>query len=225
MNNILIVEDDVLLSNMEKQLLEQNGYIVSTAYSGTESLLVLRDNAFDIILLDLMLPGMSGEDVLSEIKKHSDVPIIGISAKTDTKSKVKLLKNGADDYITKPFENDELLVRIETVLRRYNKCAVQNKTILYFKDLSLNTVSLEVKIQDTILSLTRYEFLILQLLMSNPSRVFTKNNIFENVWGEEFCGEDNAINVHIGNLRKKFAVINKDEQYIQTVWGLGFKMQ
>lgn len=224
MNKLLIVEDDTLLSDMMKRLLLQNNYEIVTAYSGSEALLILEKESFDLVLLDLMLPGLSGETVLERIREKSDTPIIGVSAKTDIDSKVNLLKNGADDYITKPFDNKELLVRVEAVLRRYHK-PTSDTSFLSFKDLELNAATMEVKIKDTPLTLTRYEYLILQLLMSAPNKVFTKNNIFESVWSEDFYGDDNAINVHISNLRKKFAKVNQNEQYIQTVWGLGFKMQ
>ncbi len=173
-----------------------------------------------------MLPGIPGEAVLEKIKSTMDIPMIGVSAKTDIDSKVNLIRNGADDYITKPFDNQELLVRIEAVLRRFQKSTGLNGSkMLHFKDLSLDTEAMEAKIGNTPIALTRYEYLILQLLMSAPSKVFTKNNIFESVWNENFIGDDNAINVHIGNLRKKFAKVNPEEKYIQTVWGLGFKMQ
>lgn len=224
MNKILIVEDDTLLSDMIKRLLLQNGYEPSAAYSGSEAILLLETRVFDLILLDLMLPGVPGETVLEKIRGKSDTPIIGVSAKTDMATKVNLLKNGADDYLTKPFDNQELLVRIAAVLRRYRPAAPAGQ-VLRFKGLSLNTETLEVKLGDVPILLTRYEFLILQLLLSAPNRVFTKNNIFEQVWNEQFSGDDNAINVHIGNLRKKFAKVRPGEGYIQTVWGLGFKMQ
>lgn len=166
------------------------------------------------------------KEVEEKMKSTMDIPIIGVSAKTDIDSKVNLIRNGADDYITKPFDNQELLVRIEAVLRRFQKSTTPNNSkILRFKDLSLDTEAMEAKIRNTPITLTRYEYLILQLLMSSPSKVFTKNNIFESVWNENFIGDDNAINVHIGNLRKKFAKVNPEEKYIQTVWGLGFKMQ
>ena len=211
--NILIIEDDVLLNDMTKRLLTQHGYCVISAYSGSEALLLMEKGTFDLILLDLMLPGIPGETVLEKIKSTMDIPIIGVSAKTD-------------DYITKPFDNQELLVRIEAVLRRFQKSTGPNNgKMLHFKDLSLDTEAMEAKIGNTPIALTRYEYLILQLLMSAPSKVFTKNNIFESVWNENFIGDDNAINVHIGNLRKKFAKVNPEEKYIQTVWGLGFKMQ
>ena len=198
--NILIIEDDVLLNDMTKRLLTQHGYCVTSAYSGSEALLLT---------------------VLEKIKSAIDIPIIGVSAKTDIDSKVNLIRNGADDYITKPFDNQELLVRIEAVLRRFQKSTgLNNGRRLHFKDLSLDTEAMEAKIGNTPIALTRYEYLILQLLMSAPSKVFTKNNIFESVWNENFIGDDNAINVHIGNLRKKFAKVNPEEKYIQTVWGL-----
>lgn len=222
---ILLVEDDTLLSDMTSRVLAQSGYAVKAAYSGSEALLLMEKQNFDLILLDLMLPGLSGETVLERIKETWDIPIIGVSAKADLDSKVNLMRGGADDYITKPFDNEELLVRMEAVLRRYQKSVQNHHDILRFKDLSLNTDTMEVKIGDCPISLTRYEYLILQLLLSAPSKVFTKNNIFESVWNETFIGDDNAINVHIGNLRKKFSKVNADEQYIQTVWGLGFKMQ
>ena len=224
MFNLLVVEDDVLLSAMIKKLLSQNNYEVVSAYSGSEALLIIEKKHFDLILLDLMLPGLPGETVLGEIRKKADTPVIGISAKTDIDSRINLIKNGADDYLVKPFDNAELLVRIEAVLRRYQKSKMCD-TVLRFKDLTLNTDTLEVKIKDVPISLTKYEYLILQLLMSAPHKVFTKNNIFESVWNEEFLGDDNAINVHISNLRKKFIKANPQGQYIQTVWGLGFKMQ
>lgn len=226
MSKLLIVEDDTLLSDMMKRLLLQNNYEIEVAYSGREALLLLEKYCFDLVLLDLMLPGLSGETVLERIREKSGTPIIGVSAKTDIDSKVNLIKNGADDYITKPFDNKELLVRIEAVLRRYQKPISDTGTsLLCFKDLELNLATMEVKIKNMSLTLTRYEYLILQLLMSAPNKVFTKNNIFESVWSEDFYGDDNAINVHISNLRKKFAKVNPNEQYIQTVWGLGFKMQ
>ena len=181
-SKILIIEDDMLLNDMTKRLLTQHGYCATSAYSGSEALLLIERSSFDL--------------------------------------------NGADDYITKPFDNQELLVRIEAVLRRFQKSTPKNnRKTLRFKDLSLDTEAMEAKIRNTPITLTRYEYLILQLLMSSPSKVFTKNNIFESVWNENFIGDDNAINVHIGNLRKKFAKVNPEEKYIQTVWGLGFKMQ
>ena len=226
MYSILLVEDEFHINELLKETLEKEGYGCVQAFSGTEARMLLEKYQYDVVLLDLMLPGIPGEIVLEKIKNIIDIPIIGVSAKTDIDSKVNLIRNGADDYITKPFDNQELLVRIEAVLRRFQKSTPKNnRKTLRFKDLSLDTEAMEAKIRNTPITLTRYEYLILQLLMSSPSKVFTKNNIFESVWNENFIGDDNAINVHIGNLRKKFAKVNPEEKYIQTVWGLGFKMQ
>ena len=130
--------------------------------------------------------------------------------------------NGADDYVTKPFHTDELLARIEALLRRNNARPVGR--VFHFKDITLNPSTFEVKIGEEPVTLTKREYLILELLMSNPNKVFTKNNIFESVWNETFLGEDNAVNVHISNIRQKLAKINASQPYIQTVWGIGFKM-
>ncbi|HFL3266442.1 TPA: response regulator transcription factor [Clostridioides difficile] len=192
-SKLLIVEDDALLSDMMKRLPIQNNYEIEAAYSGSEVLLLLEKQSFDLVLLDFILPSLSGGNILELIRERADIPIIGVSAKTDIDSKVNLIKNGAYDYITKPFDNKELLVRIEAQI------VVLSQAFYTFKDLDLNVTTMEVKIKDILLTLTRYEYLILQLLLSAPNKVFTKNNIFESVWSEDFYGDDNAINVHISN--------------------------
>ncbi|QGU95412.1 response regulator [Clostridium bovifaecis] len=229
MNNrisILVIEDDSDISNMICDLLEQNGYNAKPAYSGTEALMAF-DNKINLVLLDLMLPGINGEMVLQEIRKHSNVPVIGLSAKSDKNSTINLLKSGADDYIVKPFNNDELLARIEAQLRRYNQFSSfenENNKLTY-KDLSIDAETYSVQVGDTPVSLTKREFLIIELLMKYPKKVFTKSNLYEHVWNDEFLGDDNTVNVHISNIRSKLAKANPSEEYIQTVWGIGFKMK
>lgn len=222
---ILVVEDDSDINNMICDLLKQNSYSTKAAYSGTEALMAF-DNKIDLVLLDLMLPGLAGELVLQEIRKHSNIPIIGLSAKTDKTSTINLLKSGADDYIVKPFNNDELLARIEAQLRRYHQASrvsSENNKLIY-KDISIDKETYSVKVGDTPIGLTRREFLILELLMTYPKKVFTKSNIYEHVWNDEFLGDENTINVHISNIRSKLAKANPSEEYIQTVWGIGCKM-
>lgn len=223
--SILVIEDDNDISNMICDLLGQNGYNVKPAYSGTEALMVF-DNKIDLVLLDLMLPGLDGELVLQEIRKHSNVPVIGLSAKSDKASTIKLLKSGADDYITKPFNNDELLVRIEAQMRRYRQSSsISNEdNKLNYKDISIDTETYSVQVSNTPISLTKREFLILELLMKYPKKVFTKSNLYQHVWNDEFFGDENTINVHISNIRSKLAKANSSDEYIQTVWGIGFKM-
>lgn len=223
--SILVIEDDSDISNMICDLLKQNGYNAKPAYSGTEALIVF-DDKIDLVLLDLMLPGLNGELVLQEIRKHSNVPVIGLSAKSDKSSTVNLLKTGADDYIVKPFNNDELLARIEAQMRRYNRSSslpVENNKLTY-KDIAIDTETYSVQVGDTPVSLTKREFLILELLMKHPKKVFTKSNLYEYVWNDEFFGDENTINVHISNIRLKLAKANPSEEYIQTVWAIGFKM-
>lgn len=223
--SILVIEDDSDISNMICDLLEQNGYHAKRAYSGTEALMVF-DNKIDLVLLDLMLPGLDGELVLQKIRKRSNIPVIGLSAKNDKNSTINLLKSGADDYIVKPFNNDELLARIEAQLRRYNQVSSlpgENNKISY-KDISIDAETYSVQVGDTPVSLTKREFLILELLMKYPKKVFTKSNLYKHVWNDEFFGDENTVNVHISNLRAKLAKANSSEEYIQTVWGIGFKM-
>ncbi len=224
MYHILVVEDDVSINGMLTKLLTAHQYKVQAAFSGTEALLLLEKHSFDLILLDLMLPGMSGEEVLEQIVPTIKTPVIGISAKSDMESKLKLLKNGADDYLTKPFNNEELLVRIEVVLRRNSKQEIVSENRLICGPLVLEETSMQAYLHNTELSLTKNEFAILKMLMEHPNQVFTKEMIYEQLWNEQLDGSENAINVHISNLRKKFAAIDSTQQYIKTIWGIGFKM-
>ena len=224
--SILVIEDDNDIGNMICDLLEQNGYNVKSAYSGTEALMVF-DDKINLVLLDLMLPGVSGEVVLEEIRKHSNIPVIGLSAKSDKGSTINLLKSGADDYIIKPFNNEELLARIEVQLRRYNQSSNNDNNEdakLKYKDLSIDGEIYSVQVKNEPINLTKREFLILELLMKYPKKVFTKSNIYEHVWNDEFFGDENTVNVHISNIRSKLGKVNPKEEYIQTVWGIGFKM-
>ncbi len=220
MKSILIIEDDVDINNMLTELLKRNGYQTTAAYSGTEGLMCFGHSKFDMILLDLMLPGKSGEQVISEIRAKSNMPVIVLTAVAHKESVVGLLKSGANDYVTKPFDNDELLARIDVQLRNHT---ILDKNISY-KDIVLNLEQYDAFIEGTPVSLSKKEFEILKLMMSNPKKVFTKNNIYESVWNEEFLGDENTVNVHISKIRSKLAKMNPDTEYIQTVWGIGFKL-
>lgn len=231
---ILIVEDDNDINQMLCELLQQNGYDTSRAFSGTEALLYIEREVPEAMILDLMLPGMSGEEVLAKVKnEHPEVAVIITSAKEETRTRIELLRSGADDYIVKPFDVEELLARLEAVLRRSdrghyhitqgNKDAADGR--LFYKDIVLVPAEFCVMVGGQEVRLTRREYLILELLMRNPGKVFTKSNIFESVWNEEYLGEDNAVNVHISNIRQKLAKQNPEEAYIETVWGIGFKLK
>lgn len=224
---ILIVEDDNDINAMLKELLEQAGYRTAQAFSGTEALLYLEKEHPLAVILDLMLPGMEGEEVLQRIKEsNSQTAVIVTSAKDGTKTRVDLLKAGADDYMVKPYDTEEFLARLEAVLRRSvcDSPGGREKKKLAYRDLLMDREEFLVFLAGEELKLTRREFLILELFMENPGKVFTKSNIYESVWNEEFLGEDNAVNVHISNIRQKIAKIKGQDTYIETVWGIGFKM-
>ena len=172
-----------------------------------------------------MIPGISGEELIPEVRKKSSVPIIVISAKSSLEDKVRVLKSGADDYMTKPFERDEVLARVEAMLRRSqgtqpNAAQEHDYTI---KHLLLKPSSREVLVNGHLITLTAYEFDILLLLIKHPDRVYTKDQLYQEIWKTGYYGEDNTINVHISNIRKKIKEYD-DASYIKTVWGIGFKI-
>lgn len=218
--DILIVEDNNDINDMIKDYLVKARYHCEQAFSGTEALMYFKLNTYDLIILDLMLPGMNGESLLENIRQTSDLPVIVLTAKDTLDSKVEVLGAGADDYLCKPFELEELLARIQVQLRKRNKNAYEN---IVFKDLSLNQSLYDGVIDNEPLHLTKHEYLILELLMKNIKRVFTKQEIYEYVWNDDYYGDDKTINVHISNIRKKIKQYTDDE-YIKTVWGIGFKM-
>ncbi|MDS0525523.1 response regulator transcription factor [Clostridium sp. SHJSY1] len=224
---ILVVEDDNDINNMVSSLVKKNGYDVVQAYSGTEALLYIQNKEFDLVLLDLMLPGMNGEELLQHIRKTKEMPIIVISAKIDKNDKVNLLNLGADDYITKPFDIDELSARINSNIRRYTRFNNHNEEQenLTFKDIILNKDTKVVQVNNKEISFTAREYKILELLLSNPKKIFSKANLFESVWGDEYLSDENTINVHISNLRNKLQHANPEEEYIETIWGMGYKLK
>ena len=217
MKHILIVEDDLDIGDILEESLKKENYKTSRAYSGTEAILFLKSTTPDLILLDLMLPGVSGEEIISKIK---NIPIIVLSAKADINDKVNTLLNGACDYIIKPFNIKELLARIVVALR--NKS--ETTDILTFDEIKLNNLSNEVFINDNQIKLTKTEFVILKKLMQNSSQVVTKTLILDEIC--DFlpnCTED-SLKIHISNLRKKIKEIN-GKDYIESVWGIGFKLK
>ncbi|MGL4740025.1 MAG: response regulator transcription factor [Sarcina sp.] len=222
---ILVVEDDIDINGLLVKILEKENYKVRSAYSGSEAKMCIEMFKFDLIVLDLMLPGVCGEELIKEIRANNIVPIIVISAKESLQDRINVLKLGADDFIGKPFENEEVLARVEAQLRRYKKfsrCEENNK--LEFGNITLDIEGRRALVKNKEIQLTMREFAILELLMSNPNKVFTRANLFESVWQNEFLGDDNTVNVHVSNLRSKIARVDKDVEYIKTVWGIGFKL-
>ena len=224
MENILIIEDNQDVNLMLSQAIKEAGYNVKSSFTGTDGLNEIKTNSYNLILLDIMLPYKSGDQILKEVREFSSVPIIIISAKDMISTKIDLLKLGADDYITKPFDLGEVVARVESNLRRYSISVAEPNTVFTYKNITLNANTKEVKINGNKLDLTAKEYMILELLIKNQNKVFSKANIYESIWNEEYIGDDNAIKTHLSNLRSKLKKSNPDENYIETVWGLGYRL-
>ena len=223
--HILIVEDDADINRLLCAVLEKAGYSCRSAFSGSEAMLWAEKYHYDLVLLDLMLPGLTGEEFLTQIRKDKTMPILVLSAKTAVDERVNVLRLGADDFIPKPFDNEEVLARVEAQLRRYRRFSQSadgseltcGPLVLRPEDHTVTAAGREV-------ALTTREFAILALLMKHPKRAFSRSQIYESVWGEEYMGDDNTVNVHVSNLRSKLAKAVPDRELIKTVWGIGFKM-
>ena len=222
--HILVVEDDQDINRLLCRILTDGGYDVRPAFSGSEAVLWAEQYDYDLVLLDLMLPGITGEEFIARMRKKRTMPIIVLSAKAGLEDRVNVLRLGADDFIPKPFDNDEVLARVEAQLRRYKQfSAPGGGQVLRCGDLELDREAIRVTAGGREVALTAREFEILSLLMSHPRKVFTREQLYESAWGGEYMGDDNTVNVHISNLRAKLAKAS-DREYIKTVWGIGFKM-
>lgn len=219
---ILIIEDDVDINNLIFESLTKNGYTCLQAFSGTEAILCLERETFSLVIMDLMLPGISGEDLFPKLKNLQNIPVIVVSAKDSLDSKIDLLTSGAEDYITKPFEIQELVARVGVQIRRFAKSEERSKRLQY-KNLVLDQASFLASVNGEEIVLTRQEFKILELLLSHPNKVFSKQDIYDYAWDDIYIGEDKTINVHISNIRKKLKEVSSEE-YIETVWGIGFRL-
>lgn len=216
---ILIIDDDIHIGNMLEELLARENYRVSRAYSGTEALLVLSASRPDLVLLDLMLPGLSGEDVLPQIK---EIPVIVVSAKTDAADKVDLLLGGAADYVTKPFDTKELLARITVQLR--NASCLRGTAVLKFAEIQMDTSAHDVCVNGKEIRLTRTEYAILKLFLQNPMQVITKSLLLERISTDTPDCTESSLKMHVSNLRKKLREAG-GRDYIESVWGIGFRMK
>ena len=219
MKKILIIDDDIPIGNMLEETLSKEGYKIFRAYSGTEALFVFSKSKPDLVLLDLMLPGLHGEDVLPQIK---GIPVIVVSAKVDIDNKVDVLLGGAVDYVTKPFHMKELLARISVHLRNADSMPVSSE--LTFSDMILDTNTHIVKIGSMEIKLTRTEYAILKLLMQNPTQVVTKSLLLDRISTDTPDCTESSLKMHISNLRKKLRDAG-GQDYIESVWGIGFKMK
>ncbi|SHI23900.1 response regulator transcription factor [Desulfosporosinus lacus] len=221
---ILLVDDEKKITTVLKAYLQQEGFQVSTAINGLVALTMFKENPFDLLILDLMLPGMSGTEICREIRKISSVPIIMLTAKVEEEDRIQGLSIGADDYITKPFSPREVVARVRAVLRRANNdTAPLADVISYDNGLTIDNIQYEIRLQDQEISLTPTEFKILGALAKNPGRVLSRGQLVEIVQGHNFDGDDRVIDAHIKKIRQKIETTPGNPQIILTVYGIGYK--
>ena len=219
MKQILVIDDDIHIGNLREEILTKEGYGVSRAYSGTEALLVLSVRRPDLVLLDLMLPGLCGEEVLPKL---AGIPVIVLSAETKADKKAELLLGGAADYMTKPFDRKELLARITVQMR---SAAARNRTnVLEYEEILMDTGLRQVKVSGQTVKLTRTEYAVLKLLMQNAAQVVTKSVMLDRICEDTPDCMESSLKVHVSNLRRKLKDIG-GKDYIEAVWGIGFKMR
>ncbi len=223
--HIQIIEDELEIAELIKDYLEDEGFQVTISLNGIEGLNTFQKERPDIVILDLMLPGMDGFEVCRLIRKDSDIPVLILSSKNTDMDKVLALGIGADDYVTKPFSPIELVARIKAHLRRQNKASAspQSNHILTFGNLRIDLSAYTVHVGDTIVNMTNKEFELLKLLAQNPNQVLTKEQIISAVWGNNYYGDDNTIPVHIRKVREKIEDDPSDPKFILTVWGVGYR--
>ncbi len=224
MKKVLVVDDEKLIVKGIKFSLEQDEMQVTAAYNGEDALELAKNNKFDIILLDVMLPGLSGFDVCQAIREFSDVPIIMLTAKGDDMDKILGLEYGADDYITKPFNILEVKARIKAIIRRNQKktSVMEQPKLLIEGDMTIELESRRVSISGKDINLTAKEFNILTLLLFHPNKVYSRDDLLKAVWGSDALGDGRTVDVHVRRLREKIEMNPGDPKYIQTKWGVGY---
>ncbi|GEN89717.1 response regulator transcription factor [Oceanobacillus sojae] len=222
MAKILVVEDNNEINQMLVELLSESYHVVG-AYSGTEGLLLFQQESPDLVLLDIMLPGKNGDQVLSEIRKASQVPVIMLTALGEKRLVSEYLLNGANDYITKPFDDDELFARVTVQLRHFRQ-DLKTDSLRYIKNIMVDMSNFEISRNEESVRLGKKEFEILTYLLEHPNQIFTKEQLYEIIWKESYLPGDNSLNAQLSNLRKKIAVLDSEEEYIETIWGIGVRL-
>jgi len=223
-DKILVVDDDMEICNLIEMFLEKERFQVLKAYDGKEALERFKEEMPRLVILDIMLPKIDGYDVCREIKQISNVPIIMLTAKGETFDKVLGLRLGADDYIVKPFDPEEVIARIRAILRRVSPNDYRREEQLIFPNLSINMNDFTIKIIDKVIQLPRKEMELLYFLASQPNRLFTREQLIEQIWGYDFLGETRTVDVHIKRLREKLKTVEENYE-IKTVWGVGYKFE
>lgn len=221
MLSVLVIEDDKTINSLLCSIITKSGYLADSAENGLDGLHKALSGDYNIILMDLMLPLKTGEEVLKELHSVKNTPVIIISAKSEVYNRIELFKLGADDYITKPFDIDEVMLRIQAVLRRTE---VQTTHLLVHKDIKLDSNAKRVYVRENEITCTATEYAILELMLKNPNTIFSKRRLYENILGDTYLSDDNTMNVHISNLRKKIAQCTSEE-YIETVYGMGYRLK
>jgi len=225
--NILVVEDDSEINHLVSRTLLNEGYTIDSVFNGLEALQYFKSKHYHMIILDLMIPKTDGYEVLRRVREKSNIPILILSAKSEDTDKIIGLGLGADDYMIKPFNISELVARVKAQLRRYlyfNSVSVEEVCLLKHLEMELDLNTFVLKVKDKQIVLSSKEFEILKLLMSNPKRVFTKDVIYQSVWGEDFIADENTIMIHIHRLREKIEDDASKPRYIKTIWGIGYKL-
>lgn len=225
MKRILIIEDDRSIAEIEKDYLEMSGYFVSVAYDGETGLKRIQTEKFDLVILDIMLPGRDGFSILSSLPEDKDFPIIVVSAKDEEFSKIKGLGLGADDYMTKPFSMGELVARVSRQLKNYEKFGMGGDGFLTLRDLSISETQRKVIVRGEEVFLKQKEFDLLLFLMKNPNRVYSKEQLFEKIWGMDALSDASTVTVHVARIREKIEKNVQKPEYITTVWGVGYKIK
>ncbi|EEK52716.1 response regulator transcription factor [Bacillus cereus ATCC 10876] len=224
---ILIADDDKEIRNLLKIYLERELYMVDTAINGEEALHLFNQNKYNLVILDLMMPKIDGIEVCKKLRDKTNIPILMLTAKDHEVDKILGLSIGADDYITKPFSIHEVIARVKALMRRFlvlgSNNTVQEKTTLSFKGLTINLNTYTVHTNKEEISLTGKELELLKFFTSNPGQVFTKTQLFRNVWDDNYIEDDNTVMVHIRKLRKKIEIDPSNPKFIQTIWGIGYK--
>jgi DNA-binding response OmpR family regulator len=225
MKKVLIVEDDLNIAELERDYLQLNGYQAEIVQDGVTGIKKAVSGLFDIVVVDLMLPRKDGYEIIREIRKRHEIPVIIVSAKNEDIDKIRGLDIGADDYLTKPFSPAELIARIKSHLNRYERLKGNNKTyeIIHHKGLEINTASRQVSVNGKEIQLTTKEYELLVFLASHPNIVFTKERLLDAIWGDEYYGDTATIAVHIQKIRKKIESDPANPAYIETLWGAGYR--
>lgn len=225
MKKILIIEDDKSIAEIEKDYLEMSGYSVSVAHNGESGMQRLNNERFDLVLLDLMLPGADGFSVLNAFTEERDFSVIVVSARDEEFSKIKALGLGADDYMTKPVSMGELVARVNRQIKNYEKFGKNSDGFLILRDLEISEAQRKVIVRGREVFLKQKEFDLLLFLVKNPDRVYSKEQLFEKIWGMDAISDASTVTVHVARIREKIEENVQKPEYIQTVWGVGYKVK